>query len=232
MTREEQLLARQIQAGGPMLQPAIPKTKELDADELAALIGDEAMMRFAYVPFVIAELAWDYADTIILEAAHLRVENTRKISRSIRQLRVEYERYRAPYIDRQHRNGELDNMFVFEDDVNDLTEKFLIQVKSQVEKDFGTTDSEQTAYYRCIFQCKLILDALKQYVAAQKKIMEQVVKHSIGDILPPHIPTLDRLVGMYLNHHAVSGPMKQYLKTFSGALCNRMMNIGLNETKQ
>lgn len=45
--------------------------EESEEEKLSKILDQDTLFRFAYIPFVIANLAWDYADTIILMASQL-----------------------------------------------------------------------------------------------------------------------------------------------------------------
>ena len=47
-------------------------------------------MQIAYVPIVITEVAWDYAFKVVKQAADNRISSTKKLSRSVRELRERY----------------------------------------------------------------------------------------------------------------------------------------------
>ncbi len=47
-------------------------------------------MQIAYVPIVITEVAWDYAFKVVKQAADNRISETKKLSRSVRELRERY----------------------------------------------------------------------------------------------------------------------------------------------
>lgn len=75
--------------------------KELEAQreiqkelKLSQILDAETSMRFAYVPFVVAQLAWDYADTIVDVASMLKLHPTKKLCRAVRELKRQYDRVR------------------------------------------------------------------------------------------------------------------------------------------
>lgn len=55
--------------------------------KLSEILDSETLMRFAYVPFVVAQLAWDYADTIINVSSILKLDSTKKLCRAVRKER-------------------------------------------------------------------------------------------------------------------------------------------------
>lgn len=59
------------------------------SERLKTMFSREELFRFAYVPFVIAELVWDYADTVIIMAHQLNDPACRRLTRAIRNARAE-----------------------------------------------------------------------------------------------------------------------------------------------
>lgn len=90
--------------------------RELQNEQkLSEILDSETLMRFAYVPFVVAQLAWDYADTIVDVASMLKLHPTKKLCRAVRELKRQYDRVRDEFTNHAHRDSEIDNMYVFED---------------------------------------------------------------------------------------------------------------------
>lgn len=93
--------------------------------KLSEVLDSETLMRFAYVPFVVAQLAWDYADTIVDVASMLKLHPTKKLCRAVRELKRQYDRVRDEFTNYAHRDSEIENMYVFEDGVSDLFSLYL-----------------------------------------------------------------------------------------------------------
>lgn len=88
--------------------------------ELSELLDQDTFFRFGYIPFVIAELVWDYADTAIDLAVTMKHSQSKKLCRRIRELRKEYIYFKKKYFDSSHLESEIDNMETFYDELNDF----------------------------------------------------------------------------------------------------------------
>ncbi len=98
---------------------AQPNTNDTHSkQDLSELLDQDTFLRFGYVPFVIAEVAWDYADTAIDIAILMRLSPTKKLCRCIRELRREYLGFKRKYFDSSHLDSEEDNMELFIDELS------------------------------------------------------------------------------------------------------------------
>lgn len=59
-------------------------------------------MQIAFVPIIIAEVAWHYAISTIKKAAEYRIEETKKLSRSVKMLRDKYLAECSKDLDKSH----------------------------------------------------------------------------------------------------------------------------------
>lgn len=105
-------------------------------DALDEIFTREELFRFAYVPFVIAELVWDYADTVILLARRLNDASARRLSRAIRQARTDYDRLRRRHIDADHRANEVENGYVFEEATSRITAQMALNLRLDIDREY------------------------------------------------------------------------------------------------
>lgn len=91
MTREQMLLRQQSIYSRYGVAPDIqPRAVQSQPRNLSDEIDEDLLFRFGYVPFVIAEVAWDYIDTIFDLAYILKIKETRKVNRALKDLRSDY----------------------------------------------------------------------------------------------------------------------------------------------
>lgn len=196
-----------------------PKTQEDEELRLSRLLDKETLFRFAYVPFVIAQLVWDYADTILNMAALLRISETRKLCRAVRELRREYDRIRAPHIDAAHEASEVSNMYVFEDGVADITKQLLLNLRINLRSEYPELEDDYMSYLIAVYQCDITLKSLLLYTRKQTEIIEKKIDRHVGHILPESVYQLNRLVIEFIGDKPVSESFaklkKQYIETFA-----------------
>lgn len=199
--------------------------------KLSEILDSETMMRFAYVPFVIATLAWDYADSILNMAAYLRIQEVKKLCRSVKELKKDYDYLRAPYIDQAHQESEENNMYIFEDGVNDVFNLYLANIGFDIKSEYPDLDNEYVTYLKAIYQCHIVLKSIFRYAQIQTDKVEKIVGHKIGDIIPTQLRRLDTLVMAFVGDKPVSKKFEKQQETYAETLVNRMCLIELCENE-
>lgn len=188
-------------------------------DRLENMLNREELFRLAYVPFVIAQLVWDYADSILNMAALLRISETKKLCRTVRMLRREYDRLRAHHIDAAHEASEVSNMYIFEDGVADITKQLLQNLQINLRSEYPELEDAYMSHLIAVYQCDITLKSLLLYTRRQTEIIEKKVYGHIGHILPEPVCQLNRLVIAFVGDKPVSEDFaklkKQYIEKFA-----------------
>ena len=179
----------------------------------------EELFRFAYVPFVIAELVWDYADTVIIMSRHLNNPATRKLSRAIRDARRDYDSLRRQHIDAEHRERELENGYIFEDAVNDITSQLLLNVRLDIKSEYPQLNDESRDLSR----------ALLKYIDKQLRAASKRIGSTVGDILPSSYYIMDKLIPEYIGDKPASERFKKLMGQYIDTLATQIALIGLND---
>lgn len=208
------------------------KQKELRKRELVKLLSKEDLFRFAYIPFVIAELVWDYADTVMDMAALLKLKETRHLGRRIKELYREYKRVHDRFIDQEHNEGELHNMYVYEDEVKHIFNTYQINLQCDLRHEYPDLSEDTISYLVAIYQCHVTLQSLLLYTKKQEARLAEIVKHPVGHFLPPQVYELSRLILEYAGDSPASDKFNtlqdKYIKTFA----TQMALIELNDTSE
>lgn len=206
-----------------------PKHHEDEEMRLSRLLDKDTLFRFAYVPFVIAQLVWDYADTILTMAAWLRISETKKLCRAVRELRRDYDRIRAPHIDAAHEASEVSNMYVFEDCVADITKQLLLNLRINLKSEYPELDEEYLGYLIAIYQCDITLKALLQYTAKQTERIAKKINRNVGHILPESVYKLNRLVLEFVGDKPVTEKFATLKQKYIDTFATQIALIELNE---
>lgn len=195
--------------------------------KLSKILDEDTLMRFGYVPFVIAKLAWDYADTIIDYAKYLRMKETRPLSRAIRELKVEYDRIRCPYENSAHKENEEENMYSFEDGVKDVFKLYLENVAIDLRCEYPDLDEEYITFLKAVYQCHIVLASLYEYVRQISKKVAEIVGHSIGDVLPKQLRRLDGLVLAFTGDKPVTEKFSSQQSSYAKNIANKIFSVEL-----
>lgn len=78
------------------------KESEESFNEIRKNFTFEEHMMIAFVPTIIAELAWIYAEKTLKYAADNRISETKKLCRAVKEVRAEYLDFMAKDLDRAH----------------------------------------------------------------------------------------------------------------------------------
>lgn len=189
----------------------------------------EELFRFAYVPFVIAELVWDYADTVIIMSRHLNNPATRKLSRAIRDARRDYDSLRRQHIDAEHRERELENGYIFEDAVNDITSQLLLNVRLDIKSEYPQLNDESRDLLLAVYQCHILSRALLKYIDKQLRAASKRIGNTVGDILPSSYYIMDKLIPEYIGDKPASERFKKLMGQYIDTLATQIALIGLND---
>lgn len=201
-----------------------PETKE----ELSELLDQDTFFRFGYVPFVIAEVAWDYADTTIDLAVLMRLSPTKKLCRCIRNLRNEYVNFKKKYFDTSHLDSETDNMELF---IDELSKFFNERFHSYVDKlvdEYPDLNNDSKMLISEAYLCKFVLKALFKYMSYINKKVEDIVRHPIGKLLPASIYSLYDIILEFAGDSPLTSEFLKKEEPFVNELVDRIKSIELS----
>ncbi len=203
--------------------------EEAEKLKLSKILDRDTLFRFAYVPFVIAELAWDYADTVLTLSAMMKT-GAKKLCRAVRELRREYERERARFIDQAHKDSEVENMYVFEDGVKDIYTQMLVNVRCDLNSEYPSLDKDSVDLLTAVYQCDITLQSLILYTQQQTSKIERIVGHRIGKILPAQVYQLARLMPEFVGDKPASERFNKLKKQYEKTFATQIALIELNDT--
>ena len=169
---------------GCHLQPSAGRRYRDCVDMMQSELTDEELFRVAYVPFAIAELAWDYAGTVMDIAAVIKDSDTRRLGRAIRKLREEYNQHRFKFIPREYRDGERENSLLFEANISKLMQLYTVNVKAEIQRLNLQLDASYTLMLVALWQFKLVAAALMRYCVIVRNEAEDIMRVGMGSLLP------------------------------------------------
>lgn len=203
-------------------------TPEEEEKRVSQILNREELFRFAYVPFVIAALVWDYLDTILYYAAYLRIQYVKRLGRVMKQLKIDYDRIRAPFVDMEHQNSEQENMLVFEDGVKEIMNLYIVNIKCDLASEYPELEQDYRDFLLAVYQCKITLDALLRYTAKQEEIVAKRVGHKIGHILPTELYRVAAMLPLYVGDKPISPQFQKQQQTYVSTFATQMALIGFN----
>lgn len=189
--------------------------------KLSKELDEDLLFRFGYVPFVIAEVAYDYVDSVIDMACLLRISETKRLCRAIKELRKEYNSFRRSvyYGAEQH---EEDNMLVFQNELKeDFSAMYVDSCNALLDK-YPDLNSEYKIMLAAVYMARIVFSALFRYVSDMNRIVEAQVGHPIGNILPSHLRKINELVIHFVGDKSLGN---EFNKTMARHVANLVKYI-------
>ena len=205
--------------------------EQIEKDKIAAQLGQDGVFRFGYVPLVIGELSWDYADTVTEMAKDMRLGKTRPLCRAIAELRSQYLKMHNRYIDEAHHSSEIENMYIFEKCVSDIFRTYLLNLKCDLLKHYPDLTQDGIMFLTAVYQCWIVVKSLLQYAAEQSEKVVRIVGHPIGDIVPSQLRKLADLIIEFAGDCPVSPEFDKLQKTYIRTLATQIAVIELTPHK-
>lgn len=206
--------------------------EELKLQRCGRMFDKEELFRFSYVPFVIAELVWDYADTVIIQAQVLRNTATIKLSREIRKARAEFVSLRRPYMIGDARERQIENGYLFEEGVGHITKQMLSNIRIDIQKEYPELEEDSRNLLVAVYQCHILSKALLRYMAKQKTATEKRVGHAIGDIMPKAYYVMDKLIPEFIGDKPCSEDFMKLKNQYIETLATQIGLVVLNDTSE
>lgn len=203
---------------------------ERDKQYLRTVLSEDAIFSITYVPFVIAEIAWDYADTILDIAAIMRLYETKKLCRAIKNLRIEYNRKRFEVIDDNWRKSETENMIMFQETLShEYFGKIYGTFKDKLMQTYPELETNSVMLIASVYCCKTVIAGLMRYCQAQEMVVASILGYEINSIMPKQVNRLNTLVSEFVGNSPLSD-IEPVIKQYAEELTEYINNIEINET--
>lgn len=230
--REAELL--QMQKTSIVANPVMPDfrslmtpkpRKQITIEEIVSKIDKQTLFLLAFVPFVIAEVAWDYVDTCLDMCRLQRLHGAKKLCRQVKELRKEYDYKRGQSIDQAHRDIETDNMIMFQEDYKEFFHKLHININGQVNIEHPGLCTESLMLISAAYSSAVVLRALFKYMSFMENRVAQLLGiKTIGSLVIEELRELERLVLHFAGEDSINNDNKfpEFLNPFVDTLCNYM----------
>lgn len=159
---------------------------------------DDTLFRISYVPSVIVNVVWDYADTICNQAAAMRISETKQLTRTIRQMQREYEKSRQYGTQRRFREQEDTHTIELQDEwFKDYFKELYRDLSEHIHYCFPKLNADNVEFVVSVYMCIVVLKALSKYVKWADTEIERVVGKTKRSIMPQNMVILNSLVIEY-----------------------------------
>lgn len=233
---DDMTIGRPVRPCAPLPRHTVTPVKRRPHIDPADLFTRAELFRIAYVPFVIGELVWDYAQTCIDLAAQQGIHATKPLARAIHKLRLDYDRARYSVISEGNRAHETYNAEAFEAHVSDITEKFVATLQCEINSLYPDLTSDARWMVVCAYQAIVLGKALQAFHDKQLAHVERRIKEEYGidvpisQMLPSQFGKMLSLLPLFYGDKRVSPrfPLKDYIATYA----NQIALIELNESAE
>lgn len=184
-------------------------------------IPHEMLKFMAIKMYLMAALTWDYVDTIIDMAAQMKINECKAVSRQIRELRRDYDQFRASDLDDKHCKAEWELAQLFEDCFKTHFRKLHYGLKTEISKKHDL-DPEWQMLVEAVQTAMTMLDALVHYAKHCDEKIKQYI-NAPHSILLDHFTRLRELVPYYAGDcYDKDLPSRTITAKI---LCNEMINL-------
>lgn len=201
------------------------RAKEL----LRERLSQEAIFSVVYVPFVIAEVAWDYIDSILDISAYLKIHETKRLCRAMKELRQQYDRDRYRIITDSCRESETENMIMFQDELKDFFSKMYKAYKFILTQTHGKIVDDMLMIVASVYVCRTVFDALFKYEAAQMKCVSRAIGYEIDTLLPDTLRKMNDLVIEFAGDCRMPPDYKSLQERFAKELTEYIIDVEIND---
>ena len=156
----------------------------------------EPLSRMGVKMYIIGALVWDYADTVLNIAAQMRISATKKVSRAIRQLRLDYDRLRQLDLDGKHIRREWELAELFESISQQHITKLCNGLLAEIRRDHNLNKEYETLV-EAVQIAMTLLDTLRLYAAQCDAFIRKYYPQAPHSILPDHFMKLAMLLPQY-----------------------------------
>ncbi|MCM1296829.1 MAG: hypothetical protein NC311_14925 [Muribaculaceae bacterium] len=188
MTYEQMLLDRQkTSTRASILEPIFPepairgfaRTKDLSDIPVDTLLLIRVRM------YALGALVWDYTDSVLLTASNMRIEDTIRLSRAVRELRTDYDTTRKERSDRNYLEREMNWALDFEELLQDRLDRFVTDIGNELEEAFGRISPEYRVFLIGVQQAAMMLEALMTFVEGCDKAISDFGVELMGRSIMP-----------------------------------------------
>lgn len=207
----------------------LPALKPVTSEELVSKVDKETLFLLGLIPYVIAEIAWDYADSCVNIAAIHKFKEHKASCRQIRALKTSYERNHSRHSVENMRSVELDNMLKFQEDYADFFEKLHSEIKREISQVSQSKSKDLVMLEVCAYSCIVAVSATRKYTETIEAKVEKMLGRPLGGTLvTKEIVELSKVCKTILG----ISKLPAFIDTFSSALSEYLLQTEIIENQQ
>lgn len=143
--------------------------------------------------YIVGALAWDYTDSVLNIAAQMRIPQTKRLCRTIRSLRCNYDKMRALSLDREHMRCEWNLAEMFEGICKSHFQKLCLGLRNEIRRD-TELNPQYVMLVEAVQMAMTLIDTLRLYAAECDSFIRNYYPTAPHSILPDHFKSLATLL--------------------------------------
>lgn len=176
------------------------KEMSIDTRQMLDVFSFEECMQIAFFPLVITELAWNFTFRVCELAGVEKIQETKKLSRAVKELRNSYVEYCRQDLDKKHFDHIVTETKKFTEECSKDFTILYFTCNNEIKKNFPDIRYIDLRTYA--YMALAMIDTLKEHnKRMDKKIAERLGKDSrvISSVLPKHIKALEDCLEAYMS---------------------------------
>lgn len=169
--------------------PPLPKKRSLDD------VPQDKLLMMAVKIYLVGSLVWDYAGTVLDLVSTMRPDGTKKLTRTVREIKRDYDSLRSLDLDRAHLAREAELALLFEQIHKERFNTLWLGLRSETRR-YGL-DPDSSALVESVQMAMTVLDALKLYASECDAFIRRYYPEAPHSILPDHFIRLAVLLPQF-----------------------------------
>jgi hypothetical protein len=160
---------------------------------------EDMKFRVAYLPYVIAEIAWDFADTIYLLCSGVDKKwEVKEVTDGIRKLRKHYVRYVSRFIDADHQREYTQHCERLQEEQSPFFSRLATELSMQIEFTYPRLSRSEVHFLTTVYTTLVVIEAYKRYIRWADNFLDDFCQEHGTTTLPPQINPLAKLIRLLL----------------------------------
>jgi hypothetical protein len=183
------------------------------------------LFRVAYIPFVMANVVVDWADTICNQAAAAQLKETKKLSREIRSCIREYEQSRQIHCLAQYREKEDNHAIELQEAwFGKYFSELNTELQNHIRYCYPSLSTDMRYLFVSCYTCMIILQALEDYIEWCDNLIKEYYPARQKTMMPQPVKNLRKYVPSFISKYS-SILSKQDLQPMVDALVELLHSI-------
>lgn len=123
-------------------------------------------------------------------------------------------------------------MYVFEENVKQIFELYIVNLKCELSREYPDLSSDSITYLTAVYQCWVVIKSLMSYASKQSEKVAQIVGHPIGNIIPIQLRKLADLILAFTGDSPVSKKFEKAQETYIQTLATQIALVELTPIKE